>query len=70
MLSLDGLSGVPRKKGERKTQVDVTAVCGGVCQGEGQNVFLYTESAKLAEGEKNFTVQMRKRYLWLQWFEG
>lgn len=58
-------------RGQRKIQVDVTAVCGVSAKGRGQNIFLLTESAKLAEVEKNFMVQMRKRATFLlPWFEG
>lgn len=58
-------------QGWKDSSVDVTAVCAVPAKGRGQNIFLLIESAKLAEVEKNFMVQMRKRATFLlQWFEG
>jgi len=64
-------SRVLRRKGAEKDTGGCDSSTWSVCQEEGQNIFLLIQSAKLAEVEKNFMVQMRKGATFvLQWFEG
>lgn len=60
------LSGVPRRKGQRKTQVDVTAVCEGVCQGEGRIYFSILSQQNWQEWRKLHGSDEEKRYFLLQ----